>query len=75
MVSWSSHIVNRWRDGRRRRQCRERPNGEAQPPADGDSVLKWYGARHETDLQNDSDSAGRLERNVRLLDTTRLRIC
>ena len=41
-----------------------RPNGEAQPPADGDDVVKLYGGRHETAFQNRRDSAGRLERNV-----------
>jgi hypothetical protein len=39
-------------------------NGEAQPPADGDGVLKWYGEQHQSDWQNGHDSAGRLERNV-----------
>ena len=41
-----------------------RPNGEAQPPADGDGCVERYSAQHETAFQNGSDLAGRLERNV-----------
>jgi hypothetical protein len=41
-----------------------RPNGEAQPPAEGYGVLKRYNGRHETDSQKRPSSAGRLERNV-----------
>ena len=40
------------------------PNGEAQPPADGDGCVERYSAQHETAFQNGSDSAGRLERNA-----------
>jgi len=40
------------------------PNDEAQPPAEGDGVVKRYDGKHEPDFQKRRDSAGRLERNV-----------
>jgi len=41
-----------------------RPNGEAQPPADGGEVVERYSEQHTADFQKRHDSAGRLERNV-----------
>jgi hypothetical protein len=40
------------------------PNGEAQPPAEGDELVKQKSGKHKSGFQKRPCSAGRLERNV-----------
>jgi hypothetical protein len=60
-----SLIENYWRFlALHQSQGYEWPNGEAQPPAEGDDLAERHEGRDETASQNRSDSAGRLERYV-----------